>query len=235
MNCVLHANYTEICRCILKIEIMRKCVLLFITFFLLQGLNAQTPYRSESIPSFVAKSSTDSIACIERMAAYYFHKILNNYRKEKGLVELHWNDTLWIAGMNHSLWMNRQHELTHTERAKTWYFTGRHVGDRVLYASNGNDQLHWSAENALYNSSTKGKDISTIALNMAKHAFEQWKGSPGHNKNMLKENSRSHGVSFIISSEHIWVTDVFAFNGVGQPLLEFPTSTVFKLRKLKVE
>jgi uncharacterized protein YkwD len=220
---------------VLNIGIMRRLFTLFTAVFLLQSLSAQTPFRAESIPSFVAKSSTDSIACIERLAAHYFHKILNNYRKEKSLVELHWNDTLWIAGMNHSLWMKRQHELTHTERAKTWYFTGRHVGDRVLYASNGNEQLRWSAENALYNSSIKGKDISAIALNMAKHAFEQWKGSPGHKKNMLKETSRSHGVSFIISTEHIWVTDVFAFNGVGQPVLEFPASTVFKLRKLKVE
>jgi len=212
---------------------------LFIVFLLLlasiRNAHAQTPYRAELIPSFIAKSSTDSIACIERMAAYYFHRILNNYRKEKSLVELHWNDTLWIAGMNHSLWMNRQHELTHTERAKTWYFTGRHVGERVLYASNGIEHLHWSAENALYNSTIKGNDISTIALNMAKHAFEQWKGSPGHKKNMLKEGSRSHGVSFIISTEHIWVTDVFAFNGNEKTAIEFPSSSVFKLRKLKVE
>ena len=200
-----------------------------------QSLNAQTPYRAESIPMFISKSTIDSIACIERTASYYFHCILNNYRKSKGLELLHWNDTLWITGMNHSLWMNRQHELTHVERGKTWYFTGRHVGDRVLYASNGNEHLHWSAENALYNSSTKGNDISTIALNMAKHAFEQWKGSPGHNKNMLKENSRSHGVAFVITSQHIWVTDVFTFNGNGKTKIEFPASTVFNLKKLKVD
>lgn len=218
-----------------KIEIMRKLVVLLVAVVLVQSFNAQTPNKAESIPSFIAKSSTDSIACIERMASYYFHKILNNYRKDMGLVELHWNDTLWIAGMNHSMWMNRQHELTHTERARTWYFTGRHVGDRVLYASNGNDHLHWSAENALYNSTTKGKDISTIALNMAEHAFEQWKGSPGHKKNMLKENSRSHGVAFVISSEHIWVTDVFTFNGNGKSKIEFPTSSIFKLKKLRVD
>ena len=96
-----------------------------------QSLSAQTPYRAESIPMFISKSTIDSIACIERTASYYFHCILNNYRKSKGLELLHWNDTLWIAGMNHSLWMNRQHELTHVERGKTWYFTGRHVGDRV--------------------------------------------------------------------------------------------------------
>jgi uncharacterized protein YkwD len=214
---------------------MRKFILVFFMLALVKNLEAQTPYRAEAISSFIVKSSIDSIACIERMAAYYFHRILNNYRHEKGLVELHWNDTLWIAGMNHSLWMNRQHELTHTERAKTWYFTGRRVEDRVLFASNGSEHLHWSAENALYNSTIKGKDISTIALNMAKHAFAQWKGSPGHNKNMLKENSRSHGVSFIISTEHIWVTDVFAINGDGKSKIEFPTSTLFKLKKLKVE
>lgn len=214
---------------------MRKSFVLLILVFLGLKMEAQTPFKAESIPTLIAKSSNDSIACIERMAAYYFHRILNNYRKEKGLVELHWNDTLWIAGMNHSLWMNRQHELTHTERAKTWYYTGRHVDERVLYASNGNEHLHWSAENALYNSSTKGKDISTIALNMAKHAFEQWKGSPGHKKNMLKESSRSHGVAFVISTEHIWVTDVFAFNGHGHSKIEFPSSSIFKLKKLKVE
>lgn len=196
---------------------------------------AQTPFRAESIATLKAKHTADSVACIEYLASFYFHKILNNYRKEKGLNHLHWNDTLWIAAMNHSFWMNRQHELTHTERAKTWYFTGRHVGDRVLYASNGNEHLHWSAENALYNSSLKGNDISSIALNMAKHAFEQWKGSPGHKKNMLKENSRSHGVCFVITSEHIWVTDVFAFNGNDFTKIEFPESTAFKLKKLKVD
>jgi uncharacterized protein YkwD len=214
---------------------MKKFIVLLFSLVFVDSVSGQTPFRAESISTFIEKSNNDSIACIERAAAYYFHRILNNYRKEKGFGELHWNDTLWIAGMNHSLWMNRQHELTHNERAKTWYFTGRHVGDRVLYASNGNDHLHWSAENALYNSSTKGKDISTIALNMAEHAFDQWKGSPGHNKNMLKENSRSHGVAFVITSEHIWVTDVFAFNGNGKTKIEFPTSSTFKLKKLKVE
>ena len=79
------------------------------------------------------------------------------------------------------------------------------------------------------------KDIYAIALNMAKHAFEQWKGSPGHKKNMLKENSRSHGVSFIISTEYVWATDVFASNGSAKTKIEFPTSSIFKLKKLKVE
>jgi len=220
---------------LIKDVIMRKFIVLLFSLVFVHAVNGQTPFRAESIPMFLEKFTSDSIACIERAAAYYFHRILNNYRKEKGLVELHWNDTLWIAGMNHSLWMSRQHELTHTERAKTWYFTGRRVEDRVLYASDGNDHLRWSAENALYNSSTKGKDISSIAGNMAKYAFEQWKGSPGHNKNMLKESSRAHGVAFVITSDHIWVTDVFAFNGKGKAKIEFPTSSIFKLRKLKVE
>jgi len=215
--------------------IMKKFIVLFFSLVFVDCVSGQTPFRVESISTFIEKSKSDSIACIERAAAYYFHKILNNYRKEKGLVELHWNDTLWIAGMNHSLWMNRQDELTHTEREKTLYFSGKKVGDRVLYASNGNEHLRWSAENALFHSSTKGNDISTIALNMARHAFKQWKGSSGHNKNMLKENSRSHGVSFIISTDHIWVTDVFAFNGNGISKIEFPNSSTFKLKKLKVD
>lgn len=142
---------------------MKKWIALLFLVVWVHSMHGQTPYKAESIEVLVAKSSTDSIACIERMAAYYFHKILNNFRKENNLKELHWNDTLWIAGMNHSLWMYREHELTHSEREKTWYYTGQHLEERVLYASNGNDHLHWSAENALYNSTTKGKDISTIA------------------------------------------------------------------------
>lgn len=70
---------------------------------------------------------------------------------------------------------------------------------------------------------------------MAKHAFEQWKGSPGHKKNMMKESSRAHGCSFVISTERIWVTDVFAFNGAGRAIIKFPKSSVFKLKKLKVQ
>jgi uncharacterized protein YkwD len=195
----------------------------------------QQPFRASAIPKLLEKSKTDSIACIERTASYYFHILLNDYRKEKGLNSLHWNDTLWIAAVNHSLWMSKKDELTHDERGRTPYFSGRHVGDRVLYASEANTHLHWSAENALYNSKTKGKDISTIALNLARHAMEQWKGSPGHNKNMLKANSSSHGVAFVVTTEHIWVTDVFTFNGNGHSKIEFPKDTNFKLRKLKVQ
>ena len=214
---------------------MKKLILFLFTIAAFQSAEAQTPFKSESIPLLIAKTSTDSVACLERMTAYYFHIIINNYRKEKRLEPLNWNDTLWIAAKNHSLWMSNQDDLTHSETANTPYFTGSGVGDRVLYASSGNKNLRWGAENAMYSSYVKGKDISAMALDFAKDAFEQWKGSSGHNQNMLKKNCRSHGVAFIIVPGTIWATDVFTFNGSENLTIEFPTSSIFKLKKLKVD
>ena len=50
-------------------------------------------------------AETDSVQFIERLAAFYFHENINEYRKASNKGKLVWDDTLWLASRNHCVWM----------------------------------------------------------------------------------------------------------------------------------
>ena len=54
------------------------------------------------------------------------------------------------------------------------------------------------------------KNINDIASNMASIAFEQWKHSPGHNKNMLGKRHQVHGLAFYLNKDlnNVWICNV---------------------------
>ncbi len=160
-------------------------------------------------------AKADSLRKIERLASIEFHRILNKHRAEQKIVQLGWDDTLWAACHNHNVWMMQNGNLNHHEKKGTSGFTGDGPGERYVYAAKGGAHRSWSGENCLYNYSADGSTVTEIARSIAVYSFNQWKNSPGHNRNMFNPNSRVHGVAFLLDDGKVWATDLFASGGSG--------------------
>ncbi|MBP7733507.1 MAG: hypothetical protein KA140_07085 [Caldisericia bacterium] len=91
---------------------------------------------------------------------------INNFRVENGLPKLIWNDDIADITEEHSRKMHDSSELNH-------FIQGKGPEDRLNDAG-----IKWSCyvENVAYNKGQSDK---------AKAAFESWKKSDGHRKNML--------------------------------------------------
>ncbi|MGB0887950.1 MAG: CAP domain-containing protein [Vicingaceae bacterium] len=186
-----------------------KLILMLVFNAFLLGLNAQI-FTEKDLPFLVEKSKKDSIFKIERKAALAFHKRINSYRKKHQLKVLEWDEALWIASRNHNVWMSKTNKLSHFQSVRNKYFTGKNPQDRFKFVVDKSTSTRWSAENALYNYSYYGDNITEIAQNMAEKSFNQWKNSTDHNKNMLGKNHLTHGVSFLIRDDLVWGTDLFS-------------------------
>jgi uncharacterized protein YkwD len=169
--------------------------------------------NTSQIPSLLKLAEKDSIQKIERLAALKFHKIINEYRRENKLDTIAWDEAMWLTCRNHNIWMGANNVLSHDEKSGTNFFTGTEPGDRYKFTTNDKGKSQWSGENALYNYTKSGKNINEIGSNMASIAFEQWKHSPGHNKNMLGKRHQVHGLAFYLNKDgRVYATDLFASN-----------------------
>jgi uncharacterized protein YkwD len=177
--------------------------------------------KSNALKTVIGTAETDSVQYIERLAAYLFHNKINEYRAAKQLPTLAWDDTLWLASRNHSLWMQANAKLSHDEQTGTKLFTGKSPGDRYTYASAGNGKAAWCGENALYNYSADPGTANQVAETIAQYSLAQWQASPGHNENMLYENAFVEGTAFILDGQQVWATSLFArkpFNSAYEPI-----------------
>jgi uncharacterized protein YkwD len=196
---------------------MKTAVRVFVVLLFL-GNNTRAQANNQvadagGLKQIILQSERDSILQIERLAALYFHEMLNAYRKDSGQLALGWSDTLWLASRNHTIWMLDNNELSHSEKPNTKSFTGKDPGDRETYVTKR--MSYWSGENCLYNYSGNGKTIQEKAKHIALYSINQWKKSPGHNRNMLR-NHAIHGVAFVIKNGVVWATDLFARHGTGK-------------------
>lgn len=215
---------------------------LFVGLLSLTVLTAQTinvcaqnkPAKTDVLSTLVKTSETDSIQYIERLSAYLFHEKLNAYRESEQLNTVAWDDSLWLASRNHSQWMSANNELSHEEKSGTTGYTGKSPGDRYSFATSDKGKAQWCGENALYNYSASGKSANEIAEKIAKHSFEQWQASPGHNANMLYGSMYMEGTAFIINKGQVWGTSLFArkpfTNGYAPVSFAKPVSDKFKDR-----
>lgn len=196
-----------------------------------QTVSAQgPPFRLKSASQLIEKSTQDSIAMIERLSAYYFHGIMNDYRVSKGKKRVLWSDELWLVCLNHNHWMVQQDKLSHTEN-NTAESSGRDPGDRIEFV-NPNTILSWCGENCLYNYDSQGETVEEIAYTIASESFQQWKESPGHNENMIASSARIQGVAFQINGEQVWATELLCTNEFNAVDFSFqkPISHLFKCR-----
>lgn len=169
-----------------------------------------SPLKADAINNLKSDAETDSVQFIERMAAYLFHEKLNDYRSAKQLNVLMWDDSLWLASRNHSVWMSKNDKLGHDESSGTPGFTGKSPGDRYAFATSSTGKAQWCGENALYNYSADPGTAMEVAERIAQYSLEQWQTSPGHNENMLAAHAYIEGTAFIIDGEQVWATSLFA-------------------------
>ena len=169
-------------------------------------------FTEKAIDSLVTVSSRDSIHFIERLAAYYFHQKLNEYRKSKRLKPLFWNEALWLASQNQAMWLIRNNKFEHVQKAGTPLFTGKTPQDRLNYVTGGSRKYVFSGENILYNSNATGESMEAAAHKIADASFLQWKNSPDHNENMLFKDSYAHGTAFVIADDRlVYAVDLFIY------------------------
>lgn len=189
---------------------MKKLHLLVLLFGLSLSLKAQV-VKSNKLSAELKKPSVDSVKRIERLASVLFHEKINQYREANGQKRMGWDDTLWLCAANHNEWMVANDDLDHHEKSGTVNFTGDGPGDRYSYASDNKGSCSWSGENILYNYALGGYTITAIADHMATYSFNQWRNSPGHNRNMLNNGNRVHAVAFRIDKGRVWATNIFAW------------------------
>jgi uncharacterized protein YkwD len=221
-------------------------VVFWLVLFSANFLCAQESLRFQTVDQLrlrgVQKQAiTDTVMKIERLAALKFHKLLNAYRRENKLDTLRFNDTLWLASRNHNIWMMVNNQLSHSEEKDTPSFTGEDPGDRYEFVAKDNANCSWTGENCLYNFSY-GSSIEKAAENIARESISQWKSSPGHNANMLRERHRQHGVAFNIGKDgRCWGTDLFTdgpyyrTNISSKNTTPVPTTAVLEKRKRFVQ
>ena len=211
---------------------------------LLQIGNAQKNTIND-LDNILNEVENDTIAKIERLAAFEFHHLLNNYRKQQRRSELDFDEIMWIAARNHNLYMKTTKDLTHREDMKlsrlTPYSTGNYPSERVDFAAADKEvYISSGGENCLYNYSFYGNNYVEIAKNMALTAFNQWKSSKGHHENMLTANYKKHGIAFTYDKGTVWATNVFSrgifYKGnevIADTKIPVPTSTNKKIEKPK--
>lgn len=141
----------------------------------------------------------------------YFQDQINSYRYEKKKDSLSWSNTLEKAAHHHNLWMVKNKKLSHHETGKDRYFTGKTVTDRINFVTGGKDEIY-CGENVQYfpfETATPGVITDEEAMMIADLAFENWKTSYGHNKNMLSPFIW-HATTFIYLNQTVWATSVFS-------------------------
>jgi len=126
-----------------------------------------------------------------------FLKIINEYRQSKGLEALILSDALTEASERHSRDMGRYGFFDHATAKSSYFPAGSSPWDRM--ARSGYNYNAYMAENLAAGHET------------AEDSFEAWRGSPGHDRNMLDVNQKAIGIArvHVPGSEHgwYWTTD----------------------------
>lgn len=159
-----------------------------------------------SLEKLLIDSETDSLLKLERDCAMEFHHIINEYRKGRNCEELIWSDALWLAARNHTDYLIMNNLFAHKEIEGKALFTGEEPTDRVQFVLS---EKHYSGENILQTLVNKRS-----AREVAEEAFEIWRTSDGHNKNMLGKTYQAHGVAFRVDPDNgeITATDVLSLS-----------------------
>jgi len=146
---------------------------------------------------------------LERLAAYFFHQRINQYRLDNGLTTLYWDDRMWLAARNHNLYQWKLNNITHDEVKGKPFFTGFKAWDRIQYVMYNAYKMESYSENCLFFFNDYYICDVEDAIKIATRAFEIWRNSPGHNANMLMASHFAHGTSLIILGERVYGTTNF--------------------------
>lgn len=188
-----------------------------------QGIR-DTIYREGDLYQLLNNIAVDDLLQMERLAAYQFHQLINEYRASKGLKTVYWDDKLWIAARNHNVYLFQNNKiLSHSQSKSKPYFTGSEPEIRIDYVTYGSREYEFGGfENCAVSGEmipgsmdlaaakeTPWKEMITDAQDVAEEMFELWRKSSGHNSNMLNKEHLAHGTSFIFGEHGDYATTVF--------------------------
>jgi uncharacterized protein YkwD len=141
-----------------------------------------------------------------------FLRLINEYRQQNGVGKLLLSDTASLAAARHSSDMGRYQFFNHDTVRSDYFPAGSTFVDRMNLSG--------------YNYATyRGENIAA-GHTSASTVFAAWRGSAGHNANMLNTNFRVIGIGYeyVAGSPygHYWTTD---FGGYVDPSAHDPSST----------
>ena len=161
-----------------------------------------------ALPTARAMATADYCATAEDLS---FLAIINDYRGEAGLGPLALSQSLGAAALHHSVDM----------ATENWF------------AHNFPDGTTWSQNitNHGYRTNTYRGENLAAGVQTAQAAFDIWRGSPGHNDNMLGGNYNAIGIgrAYGSSSDYgwYWTTTFGSYVDAGAPACgaNAPTAT----------
>ncbi|MCE2713069.1 MAG: CAP domain-containing protein [Cryomorphaceae bacterium] len=183
-----------------------------------------TIYREGDLFSLMRGIKNDKLLQLERLTAFEFHQLINIYRQSKKLKTIYWDDKLWLAARNHSIYLIQNcKNLTHVETSSKPYFTGKEPSDRMNYVTYGSQEYAFGGfENCavsaemlprtaikLLPEELSWQEMVSFSRSTANEMFELWKHSPGHNSNMLESEHLAHGTSIVFGEHAQYTTSVF--------------------------
>jgi uncharacterized protein YkwD len=171
------------------------------------GQNKELKYASD-VGNLKEQLKSDTVLRFEYACAIEFHEYLNEYRISRKLKPLRWNDTLWVVAMNHGIYLNENDLFSHQQIARKSIFSGVQPGNRYDFVVKSKHSIAGYGENLFMTSFYNQNTPSQHAL----EAFNAWKKSPGHNKNMLNKLFDEHGTAVVSNESNLIFTDFFSIN-----------------------
>lgn len=169
--------------------------------------------KKRDLPLVFSELKTDTMMQIERLAAFYFHQLINEYRIKNGKKWLLWDEELWLAARNHSLYITITFE--HLEESYNKFQTGYWQDSRINWVRENRERHDYNGENLCgfpFGSKNYYK-IEEFAKYIAETALDSWKKSEGHNRNMLNFEHGKHATAFVFDDKQcILATSLFAFS-----------------------
>lgn len=198
----------------IQVRVMSATLILSIVF---QTAIAQV-YKYEDLDRIFEVHPENDVLQIELMASKKFHEIINAYRISHNKDTLIWSNALWLASSNHNSYMYRNNHFSHSEIINRSDYTGGGLIERFMYLFPSDEPIINLGENMV-----KGylpRDIQLLKNNekladyIAVNAFENWKISTGHNRNMLNGIYVSHGVAFRIDKGRYLASNLFCLGKI---------------------
>ncbi len=149
--------------------------------------SAQTSYPNK----------TSEATCLNSQEKQFL-TLINNYRASKGLKALKASKSLNIASYTHSLDLAKRHYFAHDTKSP------------LPAGQTGAKFTHRMSDAGYKFNSYKGENIAA-GQSTAQAVFNSWKGSSGHNANMLNKNYTVIGIGLATVSgspyTNYWTTD----------------------------
>lgn len=180
-------------------------------------------FRERDLVQLKVEWKENHILIFERLIAFYFNSLINEYRLSKNLVPLYWDDNLWLAARNHNVYMSQNDMFNHSQNMTKSFSTGKRPSDRVEfvfhrfkpYQNAGYENIVAYSANGVpepdlfFGSKVDKEKVKKQAYDIALEALRLWQSSSGHNANMLDSGHRIHSTSFIYSAGMFYGTSLF--------------------------